>query len=453
MLKKFTALIIIAILSGSLVACNTEIPETVEFSSASSATLDNATKSEMKTESTTAAETEAATTSEQTTSAQQTTTSGSKKSAQQTESVITTANTTSTGMINATELFTNRDLTQNADLTDAKYYTVSDGQNINITSEGVYVISGSASNVTITVDAGDNDKVQIVLDGVSITNSSSPCIYVKNAEKVFVTTTSTDNALSVTGTFTADGTTNTDAVIFSRDDLVINGLGTLTINSTDNGISCKDDLKVTGGTITINCSSDGLEANDSIAIADGSITISTSKDGLHAENDDDNTTGYVYICGGTLNITAGDDGIHATTVAQIDGGTMNITAAEGIEGAFVQINSGTIGITSSDDGINGSNKSSAYSVTVEINGGDITINMGQGDTDAIDSNGNLHINGGTLNISASSPFDYDGQASYTGGTMIVNGSQTTTITNQMMGGGMGGMGGMHNDGGAGFPGR
>ena len=87
MLKKFTALIIIAILAGSLVACNTEIPETVEFSSASSATLDNATKDEMKTECTTAAETEVATTSEQTTSAQQTTTSGSKKSAQQTESV------------------------------------------------------------------------------------------------------------------------------------------------------------------------------------------------------------------------------------------------------------------------------------------------------------------------------------------------------------------------------
>ena len=416
MLKKFTALIIIAILAGSLVACNTEIPETVEFSSASSATLDNATKSEMKTESTTAAETEAATTSEQTTSAQQTTTSGSKKSAQQTESVITTANTTSTGMINATELFTNRDLTQNADLTDAKYYTVSDGQNINITSEGVYVISGSASNVTITVDAGDNDKVQIVLDGVSITNSSSPCIYVKNADKVFVTTTSSENTLSVTGSFTADGTTNTDAVIFS-----------------------KDDLKVTGGTIVINCTSDGLEANDSIAIADGNITKKTSKDAVHSGNDDDNSLGYVYICGGNLSLTAGDDGIHATTVAQIDGGTMNITAAEGIEGTYIQINSGTINISSSDDGINGANKSDAYNVTIEINGGDITISMGQGDTDAIDSNGNLYIKGGTLNITAQSPFDYDGQAEYTGGTMIVNGTQTTTITNQMMGGGMGGM--------------
>ncbi|MBQ6907578.1 MAG: carbohydrate-binding domain-containing protein, partial [Clostridia bacterium] len=33
------------------------------------------------------------------------------------------------------------------------------------------------------------------------------------------------STLSVTGTFTADGDTNTDAVIFSKDDLVLNGTG------------------------------------------------------------------------------------------------------------------------------------------------------------------------------------------------------------------------------------
>ena len=418
MLKKFTALFIIAILAGSLAACNINGTGTAEFSAVTSA-------AGVAKESTTQTSTEAAT--------------ESQKQSKQTESIITTAYTTSNGMIDAGEMFTNRDLTQTADLTDAKYCTVSDGQNISITSEGVYVISGSASNVTITVDAGDENKVQIVLDGVSITNTSSPCIYVKNADKVFVTTTSSDNTLSLTGAFTADGTTNTDAVIFSKDDLVLNGQGTLNISSTDNGISCKDDLKITGGTIVINCQSDGIEANDSIAITDGNITIKTSKDAIHAENDEDNSTGYVYICGGTLDLNAGSDGIQATTIAQIDGGTLNITAAEGIEGTFVQINGGTINISSSDDGINGANKSSAYSVTVEINGGDITISMGQGDTDAIDSNGDLYINGGTLNITAQSPFDYDGQANYTGGTMIVNGTETTTITNQMMGGGMGGM--------------
>lgn len=218
MLKKFTALFIIAILAGSLAACNINGTGTAESSAVTSA-------AGVAKESTTQTSTEAAT--------------ESQKQSKQTESIITTAYTTSNGMIDAGEMFTNRDLTQTADLTDAKYCTVSDGQNISITSEGVYVISGSASNVTITVDAGDEDKVQIVLDGVSITNTSSPCIYVKNADKVFVTTTSSDNTLSATSTFTADGTTNTDAVIFSKDDLVLNGQGTLNISSTDNGISVR----------------------------------------------------------------------------------------------------------------------------------------------------------------------------------------------------------------------
>ena len=222
------------------------------------------------------------------------------------------------GALDTSDMFTSRDLEQEADLSEAQNYTITDGQTIEITSEGVYVISGSATNASIVVDAGDEDKVQIVLDGVSITNDSTPCIYVKNADKVFVTTTDTDNTLAVTGTFTEDGDTSTDAVIFSKDDLVLNGTGTLTIQSTENGVSCKDDLKITGGTLNITCSADALEANDSIRIADGTINIDTQKDALHAENDEDDTVGFVYICGGTLNVQSEDDAVHATTVIQID---------------------------------------------------------------------------------------------------------------------------------------
>jgi len=352
----------------------------------------------------------------------------------ETSSVVTTVNSSSTGVLDTTDLFTDRDLTQTPDLSEATSYSVEDGEDINITEEGVYVISGNASDVTITVDAPDDAKVQIVLDGVTITNTDFPCIYVKNADKVFVTTTDSVNKLSVTGTFTADEDTNTDAVIFSKDDLVVNGTGTLTIDSTDNGISCKDDLKITGGTIEITCSSDAVEANDSILIADGNITIQSAKDGLHAENDEDKTVGYIYICGGTLNITADDDAIHATTVIQIDDGDITLNAAEGIEATSIQINGGTYIINASDDGINAGAKSNAYSVNIEINDGDLTIVMGAGDTDAIDSNGNIYINGGTIDITANSPFDYDGTAQYNGGTIIVNGQTVNTITNQMMGG-------------------
>ena len=359
------------------------------------------------------------------------------------------------GMIDTTDLFSSRDMKQEADTSDAKSLTLSDGKDVTVTEEGVYIITGSASNASIIVDAADDAKVQLVLSGVSITNDAAPAIYVKNADKVFITTADgSDNKLTVSGSFTADGDTNTDAVIFAKDDIVLNGMGTLTISSTDNGISGKDDIKITGGTINITCASDAIEANNSIVMADGNITIDTGKDGFHAENDDDNSTGYIYIGGGSVTVNASGDGIQATTVLQIDGGTVTTNSSEGLEATYIQIHGGTVHITASDDGINASSKSSAYNVTAEFNGGEINIDMGQGDTDAIDSNGDLYIRGGTFNINAQSPFDYDGQCEYTGGTIYVNGELTNEITNQMMGGhgGMGGPGGNGGPNGMGGPG-
>lgn len=335
-------------------------------------------------------------------------------------------------------MFTERDLTQTVDTSSATAYTVSDGQDITITEEGTYVISGSASNVTIYVEADDTAKVQIVLDGVSVTNDTSPVIYVKSADKVFVTLVN-DNSLSVTGTFASDDENNPDAVIFSKSDLTLNGTGSLTITSTENGISGHDDLKITGGTYDVTASADAFEAHNSIRIAGGTFTVNAGKDAFHSEDTDDDTVGYVYIYNGTFTINASDDGIQATTALEIDGGTFNISSVEGLEGTYVQINDGDITISASDDGINATSKSTAYDVVLEINGGTIDITMGSGDTDALDSNGSLVINGGTVNITAQYAFDFDTTGELNGGTVTVNGEQVTAITNSMMGGG--GMGG------------
>lgn len=343
------------------------------------------------------------------------------------------------------DLFTDRDLTQTADLTDAVTLSVTDGQDITISEAGVYVLSGTAENVTVFVDAGDEDKVQLVLDGLTLTNTDAPCIYGKNADKVFVTTAQgSENRLTVTGTFAADGETSPDGVIFSKDDLVLNGLGTLTVSSTDNGVVSKDDLKIAGGDLVIDCAADGLEANDAIAAAGGTVTITTDKDGMNAGNDDEADAGEVYIQGGTFTITAGSDAIHGDALVQIDDGALTLTAPEGIEGTVVRINGGTIAITASDDGVNASRKVTSLTPAVEITGGDLTIAMGQGDTDAIDSNGDLTITGGTVTITANSPFDYDGAGTLSGGTVTVNGQEITELTSQRMGGGRmgGGMGQM-----------
>ncbi|MCR5543170.1 MAG: carbohydrate-binding domain-containing protein [Eubacterium sp.] len=348
------------------------------------------------------------------------------------------------------EMFTDRDMNQSPDTSDAEKFTLSDGQDINITGEGTYIISGSASDVTIYVEAGDEDKVQLVLDGAEITNETMPCIYVKSADKVFVTTSEAESSLSVTGSFTADGDTNPDAVIFSKDDLVINGQGTLNITSTDNAVACKDEIKVTGGTMNIECTGDALEAHDAINIADGTINITSCNDGLHAEDSDDNTIGSIYIGGGSITIKANDDAIHGTTMVQIDGGDLDLTGGECIEGTYIKVNDGNINIQASDDGINAAAKSDSYTPTYEMNGGNVTIVMGAGDTDGVDSNGDIYMNGGTLDISGQSTFDCDGNAEYNGGTIIENGNETNTITVQDFDGGMGpGMGGENADPGMG----
>ena len=342
------------------------------------------------------------------------------------------------------ELFTKRDLAQTADLSEAQNITVTDGQTIDITEEGVYVISGSAKNCTIRVSADDTAKIQLVLDGVSITNDDFPAIYVISADKVFVTTTDSENTLTVSGQFRADGDTNTDTVIFSKDDLVLNGTGSLNITSKyGNGVTCKDDLKITGGTYNVTTALDSFEANDNISVNDGTFNIKTDKDGFHCENDE--AEGTITILGGTYTISGGSDGMQACALLQIDGGTMDITAAEGLEATYVLINDGNINITASDDGINASASTNAYETAVEINGGNLNVAVGQGDTDAIDANGSIYVNGGTINITAQmSSFDYDVKAEFNGGTIIINGQEVSEIPQSMMGGGMhGGKGGMH----------
>lgn len=340
----------------------------------------------------------------------------------------------------ASTIFTSRDLEQSPDLSDAAEIVLKDGETVSVTKDGTYHVTGTATNCTIRIEADDKAKVQLVLDGVSITNADSPAIYVVSADKCLITSLSS-NELSVTGSFRADGETNTDAVIFSKDDLVLNGTGSLSVVSAyGNGISCKDDLKVTGGTYNLNTALDGLEANDTISICDGTFTITTRKDGMHCENDSDDTLGSIYISGGSFTIDAKSDAIQGTTTVVLDGGTYNLKGREGIEGTYITVNDGTITITATDDGINAPKKSTVNGTpAVIINGGTLNVTVGQGDTDAIDSNGDVYINGGTISITSTvSSIDYEGKAELNGGTLIINGEQVDSIPKSMFGGPGGG---------------
>ena len=148
--------------------------------------------------------------------------------------------------------------------------------------------------------------------------------------------------------------------------------------------------------------------------------------------------GYIYIADGTFNINASDDGIHATSVLQIDSGNFTLKAYEAIESTYIQINGGQFNISAYDDGINAARKSSFYSPVIEINSGTIKLVIASGDHDAIDSNGDLIITGGIIDITSNSAFDYDGKCYYSSGTIIVNGQQVDSIPTNNFNGGKGG---------------
>ena len=257
-------------------------------------------------------------------------------------------------------------------------------------------------------------------------NSDSGTIVRSDTDSEIGSTTLAEGTNKITsgGTYTFTGSINNGKITVDATDPVKIILNNVSItNSEGAAIKCQE-----GSNVTIE-----LVGKNTLTSTDKGTTSDDPAGAISSDGD------LIITGSGSATITSNGDGVHADGLVQIDGGTLGITALEGIEGTYVKINGGDISINASDDGINATSKSTAYSVRIEINGGNITINMGQGDTDAIDSNGDIYINGGTLNITAQSPFDYDGTAKYTGGTIIINGEQTTEITNQMMGEMGGGM--------------
>lgn len=207
------------------------------------------------------------------------------------------------------------------------------GNTVTIIDEGTYILSGTLTDGMVIVDAEDTDKVQLVLDGVDITSAESAAIYVREADKVFITTASdSQNTLTNGGTYTAIDDNNIDAAIFSKSDLTLNGAGSLTITAkAGHGVVSKDDLVLTSRTYQIDAASHGLSGKDSVRIAGGSYTIVSGKDGIHAENADNTSLGFVYLADGTFDITSDGDGISAGNWLQADGGVYTVKAGGGSE--------------------------------------------------------------------------------------------------------------------------
>ncbi|MDD2214081.1 MAG: carbohydrate-binding domain-containing protein, partial [Oscillospiraceae bacterium] len=260
-------------------------------------------------------------------------------SSDQSQTTASGTETTLDSQIDSTDQFTDRDyeteadsavnikLADQASTADGSGVTI-DNNTVTITAEGSYHLSGTLTNGQIVVETADTAKVQLILDGVTVSQTGSAAIYIKSADKVFITLAAqSENQLSSSGEFVQTDDNTVDAAIFAKSDLTLNGSGSLTVTSeTGHGIVSKDDLKVTGGSYSVTAAGQGLSGKDSVRIADGTFKLNTQKDGIHAENSDDSSLGYVYIKAGEFTIAAEGDGISASSELMIENGDFDISA-------------------------------------------------------------------------------------------------------------------------------
>lgn len=259
---------------------------------------------------------------------------------------------------------------------DIDEYRELDNGNLLIEEGGVYHLSGSVHDGAVVIDAGDEDDVVLILDGVSITSSETAAILVENCDKLIIyLAEGSQNYLSDSGTAAVDEESGIDAVLFSHDDLVIAGTGSLAVEAQlDNGIHSKDDLLIIDGNISVSSADDGLIGKDSVVISSGSITINADGDGIKASEDEEGSEGFIAVEAGTLAVTAGSDGLQAEGTVLIAGGEISLETGAG---------SGTSG------------RGIKAGLLIAVAGGNLTIDSAD---DSLHSNGVLMISGGTFTI-------------------------------------------------------
>lgn len=298
---------------------------------------------------------------------------------------------------------------------------------LSIKSEGTYVLSGKLENGQVQVNATDKDKVRIVLNNASIHAADRSAIFVKNADKTIISLPEdTKNSLTDGKNYADSISEEQTAALFSKDDLTINGEGSLTVKGLHNdGITSRDDIHITGGSIHIQSQDDGIVGHDSIAVKAGKLTVKSGGDAIKSTNTSDKAKGFIALQGGSYNLTSGKDGIQAETAMWITAGDFQIKSGggspeqvmtdeklpgrmenqspdttdqekkkdgKGIKaGTQLAIGGGTITVDGADDAVHSND-------TVAFTGGKLRIETGD---DGIHADKTVDISGGNINIKKS----------------------------------------------------
>lgn len=371
-----------------------------------------------------------------------------------------------------------------------------DGTDVSITAAGTYVFSGDCDNGSITVKKGVTG-VTIVLNGLTLTNDDSAAITLnKTAEASLIAAAGTTNtvadtegsidenaavkvksgaalAIGGTGTLTVDGNAK-NGIKGAADAVITVAEVKLSINAANDGLSCDDELNITGGTLSITAGGDAVKASPdtgdtenpdttslgNVTISGGTLTLNATEDGIQADGDltisggtfhvktngghttaltDDAASckgfkagGALTVTGGTLTVDSADDALHAGTDVTISGGTLTLAAGDdgvhadndlviGTKGAS-STSTPRINITASYEGLEGTTVT-VYSGDIDVAASDDGVNAASSTLGERSDKYAISIAGGDLYIDAGSDgLDSNNDITITGGKVEVYGA-------------------------------
>ena len=283
------------------------------------------------------------------------------------------------------------------------------GSVVTIGAVGEYWISGTLDDGQIVVDTGDDAvNVTLILDGAQITNKSGPAIWVRQAKNVHLVLSGDRNSLTsgVESDLAGYDETRSGAAIYSEDDLKIEGGGRLNVYGyLNNGIGCKDDLKIESGDITVIAANNGLRASESIKVEGGTLAVRSGNDGLKTSSADKEGKGFIEITGGSVSVASSGDAISAVTELRVTGGTIHTEtrqdriadgSCKGLKaGTLIDLSGGTLDVHADEDGLRCDGE-------VRVSGGDTLIVATTGVQSGVKDSGvgDIRLTGGKLVISA-----------------------------------------------------
>ena len=322
--------------------------------------------------------------------------------------------------------------------------SVEDGALV-ITKAGNYHLSGDYTG-QVRINTAEPETVRLILDNVTITNSTGPAIAATGGGTTIVyTMAGTTNTVSDGEQYTVTGKKKPDAAIYSTANLTLAGEGSLSVKgSYKAGVHTTDGLVIANGALDVNAAKAGIKGKDYVDIVGGTVKVTAGQDGIKSTNTDDENKGFTRLSDGSVTISAGDDGLKAPRTLEISGGTLNIEKSnEGIEGQYVNVLDGEVTVNSTDDGINASlpaadkvdddgdadqeqepaDGAGAAPVDADVNisGGTVVVNA---DADGIDTNGNAVFTGGTIIVNG--PIAGGNRAIDFDGKLLLNGANVTT---------------------------